>query len=882
MKPISVRFACFGPYKKETFVDFEELERNGLFLICGETGAGKTTILDAICYALYGKSSGGNRGDLSVMRCKLAEPSDETVVEFTFETNGKRYRFVRSLRYGRKNLIDSHNCMVLKDGNYVPMFENPKLKNVNQKAEELIGLTHEQFRQVIILPQGQFEKLLTSDSVEKEKILVSLFKAEKWQNIAEEIYRRVSEEDKKLREEIADIRSRLSDYKCETIEELEHLVLSEEARIRELGQAVHDAEEKEAKQKSIYEQALRMEEQWMELQKREKQFIQLENQQDEMQKQWETLKKADLAQEIEKDQEAFANARKECETCKRKTLQSEANVQSAKEILAKVEERKNAHEAGKQAYENGVSRLALLENAKGLYAVLSQKKKEAEQAEGIYQKCRKNVEQKKASYDKKQQAWMLKMDVQREKMEEYALAQKLYLDGISGTLAESLEEGNPCPVCGSRVHPSPAVHQGHRITEPELDRYNQEMLHANKEVEAAARERADAEQIYQSAFHEMNESGQQAARLKSAYEEVLRQKVEGIETLEELTEAIFDLKQRIDKYNELTVRFQQMLLEARTNANVSEEAFRHAKEAEAEAEKQLSEKQLTWDMLLKLKGFASDEDYRRCWMPSEEKNNEKEKVLRYQAELLAAKQALKEQKALLQGGARPEVLMEKQKLLELSELCKHTSKECILRSQSFERMQMDLRNFAKRREVYDLRRVKVDVDLDFANRLRGRTGISLQRYVLGVMLSSITTEANRLLKNVHGGRYQLYRTDAIAGSGHKGGLELEVLDAQSNERRSVTTLSGGEKFLVALSLAIGLSTVVQAQGNGMRLGAMFIDEGFGSLDQNSIYDALEILQGIQKANGLVGIISHVELLKDVIPTKIEVHKKKSGSELLIS
>ena len=160
MKPVSIRFQCFGPYREEMFVDFEALEKNGLFLICGETGAGKTTILDAICYALYGKSSGGNRGDLSAMRCKLAEPSEETVVEFTFDTNGKRYRFVRSLRFGRKNLMDFHNCMVLEDGAFVPLFENPKLKNVNQKAEELVGLNHEQFRQVIILPQGQFEKLL--------------------------------------------------------------------------------------------------------------------------------------------------------------------------------------------------------------------------------------------------------------------------------------------------------------------------------------------------------------------------------------------------------------------------------------------------------------------------------------------------------------------------------------------------------------------------------------------------------------------------------------------------------------------------------------------------------------------------------------------------
>lgn len=142
MKPVSVRFKCFGPYMEEQYIDFRELEKNGIFLICGETGAGKTTILDAICYALYGRSSGGLRGDMSVMRCKLAGKNDETLVEFIFDCNGRRYKFTRSLKYGRKNLNDSHNCLELRDGEYVPIFENPKATVVNRQAEALIGLTH--------------------------------------------------------------------------------------------------------------------------------------------------------------------------------------------------------------------------------------------------------------------------------------------------------------------------------------------------------------------------------------------------------------------------------------------------------------------------------------------------------------------------------------------------------------------------------------------------------------------------------------------------------------------------------------------------------------------------------------------------------------------
>ena len=881
MKPVSIRFQCFGPYREEMFVDFEALEKNGLFLICGETGAGKTTILDAICYALYGKSSGGNRGDLSAMRCKLAEPSEETVVEFTFDTNGKRYRFVRSLRFGRKNLMDFHNCMVLEDGAFVPLFENPKLKNVNQKAEELVGLNHEQFRQVIILPQGQFEKLLVSDSVEKEKILVSLFRAEKWQNIAEEMYHRVAEEDRKLRGEIADIKSRLSDYHCDTIEALEEISRSEEAQLKELAEAVKASELQETAQKECYEKAVRIQEQMEELEKRKRTVEKLNNQKSQMQALHELLQKADLADEMKPDYEAFCNARKAFTEAEQKEKQNQERVHTAEDILQKVQEKKAAHEAGKPAYEAGVKRLTGLEGARELYASFDQRKAETTKAMQEQQNSQRNLEKAKADYEKKHQFWMVKMEVQKEKMHQYTIAQKVYLEGISGTLAEKLIDGEPCPVCGSLDHPRPAAHAGKKVTEQELDLYNQEMLQAGSAVEKAATSRAEAEQRYQRRQIEAAEASQRAVAARTAYEEILRQKIEGIETTEALEDEIKDLRQRIEKYKELTTRFQNMLLEAQASVKACEEAVKQSREECKIAGEVLAEKQKQWELRYLQSEFGSEEAFVNSLMRAEEKNRQKEVLIRFQTERKAAKEAWREQEKAVAGQQIPDVSAEKQKLMELTDRQKKVSKEWIIKQQSFERMQKDLQNFSKRKETYDVQRRKVDADLEFVNRLRGRTGISLQRYVLGVMLSSITAEANRLLKNVHGGRYQLYRTDAIAGAGHKGGLELEVLDAQSNERRSVTTLSGGEKFLVALSLAIGLSTVVQAQGNGMRLGAMFIDEGFGSLDQNSIYDALEVLQGIQKANGLVGIISHVELLRDVIPSKIEVHKGKNGSELIL-
>ncbi len=198
MKPVSVRFRCFGPYMDEQFVDFEELGSRGIFLICGETGSGKTTILDAICYALFGKSSGGLRQGIEVMRCKAAKAADRTLVEYIFDSGGNRYRFHRELRFGRKNLMEEDGCEILRDGVYVPLFQNPTATAVNKKAEEILGLTYDQFCQVVMLPQGKFERLLVSNSEEKERILTSLFQADRGNAIVLGVKARADEETKRL------------------------------------------------------------------------------------------------------------------------------------------------------------------------------------------------------------------------------------------------------------------------------------------------------------------------------------------------------------------------------------------------------------------------------------------------------------------------------------------------------------------------------------------------------------------------------------------------------------------------------------------------------------------------------------------------------------
>ena len=220
MKPLVVRFQAFGPYKNEQVIEFEKLSKQGLFLICGETGSGKTTILDAITFALYGKSSGGMRDQLEFMRCKQSEWGTDTYVCYDFELHGDVYRFERKLECKKVKLSASQNVYLKnEDGVFAPMFENCKEKDMNAKAKELLGLDYDQFRQVIILPQGQFEKLLTSNSDEKEKILVSIFGVNKWQKIANNLYEMAAAKRNVLLKVKEEMELRLQDEACRNLEE---------------------------------------------------------------------------------------------------------------------------------------------------------------------------------------------------------------------------------------------------------------------------------------------------------------------------------------------------------------------------------------------------------------------------------------------------------------------------------------------------------------------------------------------------------------------------------------------------------------------------------------------------------------------------------------
>ncbi|MBR0130531.1 MAG: SMC family ATPase, partial [Firmicutes bacterium] len=339
MHPISLEFQAFGPYKGHETINFKDLAQDGLFLICGETGSGKTMILDAITFALYGQSSGNNRDDLAQLRCNRCEPSDPTFVKFVFEEKGSVYSFERRLEMKRVNLSAKQSLLKLNDkGVWEPVFENCKAKEMTAKATEIIGLDYNQFRQVIILPQGKFEKLLTSNSDEKEKILVNIFGADKWQKIAEKYYENAKNRKDSLTDKKKQVDASLAEEGCSDLAELKDLLDEGLKGLQELEMQYQAADYPKLEEQLAAQNDLAKE--FAQLHQLEEQLTALESRKDQIEHDRKTLAEAVIAENARvpidklKEKKKTAQAREaELNQLQKEALAAETEFSRAAEAL---------------------------------------------------------------------------------------------------------------------------------------------------------------------------------------------------------------------------------------------------------------------------------------------------------------------------------------------------------------------------------------------------------------------------------------------------------------------------------------------------------------------------------------------------------------------
>ena len=880
MKPISVRFRCFGPYIEEQTIRFDELAEHGLFLICGETGSGKTTILDAMCCALYGSCSGEIRGELDAKRCRQARPEDPTEVDFIFECGGKRYRFSRKLTPRKSRKADAettynedYSCGTESDGVWIPLLDNAKKKAMNAKAEELLGLNLNQFRQVIILPQGRFETLLTSGSEDKESILSSLFHTERWKTAVE----RMADELNSRRDEIA--------RESQTIQEgLNRLQAGSVAELPEALKAAEQAAECAAEAEKAAEEAkkqaqalLNLNDDYRELDKRrEKLESSRKAAADDhaVQVRLEMAQKAEKARRPHDEWDQAGEALKQADT---RLKETEDKLGQAEETLKKAKEARDAHEllAGEQEKRSReVQRLASLRerylSISSLQKAADARKKELAAAETEKERAERTAKGEKERLQELETAWNNAEDA-------YKLTARAYRAAAAGNLAAVLQEGEPCPVCGSTHHPHPARLPEGAVESRDVEAAEKEVTRARKAYEIQKGRKEKEEEAWRKA----EQSYQEARTAYDTADGTLRQELAWrdpeLETLEDLDRRSRELDGAVRDYNDKKEKLSAAYNQAVAARDTLNGAKKDRQTDWEQAGTAYREKEKVWLKALAETGLGTEIQYNAMILAAEEQQKLQKTLSDHQAELGTAQVLYQEQQEKLEGKERPEPETAAKTYEEADLRHKASIQEKTIAEQKRENLRTEIARLTALDAKIAERRNAYEEDNAFVRALRGSTGMSIQRYVLSVRLGQVIVEANRLLSGIYGGRYRLHRSNESYGSSHKSGLELEVYDSQSDQRRSVCTLSGGEKFLVALSLAIGLCTVVQNEQKGVNLEAMFIDEGFGSLDQNTLGDALDVLQGVQRGHGLVGIISHVPLLEETILTKIEIRKTAHGS-----
>ena len=1036
MRPIKLTISAFGPYASKQVIDFEELKGRNIFVISGKTGAGKTTIFDAISYALYGEASGESR-ETDSLRSHFADDNTETYVELEFELRGEKYTVNRVPKQKKKKARgegytekSADATLTLPDGKVIT-----KVKNVTDKIIEILGITREQFKQIVMLAQGEFKKLLLADSVEREGIFRKIFNTYDFEKIQAELKDKAANLSKNRTKSKHEMEINLKNIKGEhdivideyvdfplVIEKLKDLLerdnniyktLNEEGKevdnklqVKNQEKAIIETNNNLLKEKEIITKALEeLLSKEDEYKNKDKTIIDGKNAKEVKyieDKLIETTKKLTKREEdynlslknidslkLKQEEANKLLQIEESKECDREKLSVEINnLNKLEEKIIELDSLNNKVMHLKQSAEN--SKLQIINNKKETEELKKSKEEKELQLKDIATLETKKVElesdikAKNKTLDEVRELFKVirsfqntyiehnnkakeykEFEVEYKKVKEnYEKMDDLYKKEQAGILASKLQENEPCPVCGSTNHPNKATIKENlkiptkeelKVAKENLDKLEKEnlekinnltTLNSNKTTyleqvnnhlsmlsatlnidktfnsetakvvknlgtelksvidklkdellkvidKISLKEKIEKElNLITTTINEREHSLIKLEECEKNYTTELTQNITKIdEYKKEIPENITDLKTLNNlievKTKELNISKEKLAKLRLENENLAKKlegensTSKEINKSIEELKLEIANNKANFNEAIKEQGFDNIQTYEDAKLQISMVESLEKEVENYNSELKLTKAKQED----IINKTKDIVFMDITTIDEEIRSIQNNKKELESKLRELHAIIVGNKTILKNVENLNIEFKEIEEEYkvlgELADLANGKKApyISFERYILASYFEDIIEAANIRLEKMTGDRFSLIRkTSKSKGAGQKG-LELEIYDNYTDSSRDVSSLSGGESFKASLSLALGLSDIVQSNAGGVSLDTMFVDEGFGTLDPQSLDNAIDSLLELQRGGRLVGIISHVEELKERIDAKLEVTSTSKGSKV---
>ena len=924
MKPLKLTMSAFGSYAGKNVIDFTG-QQQGIFLITGDTGAGKTTIFDAITYALYNQTSGGERNG-NMMRSQYAQPETETYVELEFLYRGQTYRvrrnpdykITKTLKNGkiREQKVPHSVELTLPDGTVFPEKKNA----TDAKIIEILGLTADQFSQIVMIAQGDFLKLLYTKSDERKMIFSKLFRTDIYWKIQENLRRKSMEMDERIQENDRAFEQEKS--RIIPLPESEELPLDE--LVERLRERVKDALKEQNLRRANVEELNKKITKYEEINKL---FVSLE-------KIRQTGKELEARQAESKERrQQIENARKADKVlvAEQQNLRQQQEVEQSAQAIAKMEEtltnnqemfetlktqQQEAEAEQKREAADTQKKMLALEQSFPSYEALQNARAEEQQAKKVWEDLGKTSEE---SFHK-QEAGIAALKEQQKRQEQaveqtkknweqtslsaseaakhYEHMYEAFLKEQAGILAENLSAGCPCPVCGSTVHPDPAKLSDHAVTELEVEQAKKtraaaeekrDLAHAAFETEktekqklaqAVEKEEADFVLAQTIAKQQRKEAEQNYVSLQKTAEQIREKLVypslaEAKKQYAAMQKALEAAEQEIAKKRQKVSELAEAMNTLKGQKLAEEENQKTAKKLAVKTEKEYAK-------LLEKSGFVSEETYHLAILPERSRSKLEREEKEYESQCLRQQSEQKLLEKQVSGKTYTDTSELNEQLKAEKQALKETEKTYMELHTAYENDRSVLQNCAvyleKGKKLESEDQVIKSLSKTANGRLSGSAKIDFETYIQRQYFKQIIHEANKRLLTMSNHQFILkLKEEANTGRKTNEGLDLSVYSLVTDSERDVKTLSGGESFLAALAMALGLSDIVERSAGAIHPDMMFIDEGFGSLDAQSRQQAIEVLGELAGDSRMVGIISHVTELKEQIDRKLVVSRTDKGS-----